>query len=114
MAVSNAYLDFIIEQLDPLGEITSKHMFGGAGLYLNGLMFALVANDQLYLKVDESSRPRFVSEGLQPFTFATKKGTRGAMSYFEPPESALDDQDELVEWAREGYAAAVRAADAQK
>jgi hypothetical protein len=57
MPVSNEYLQFVQDQLAGLGEITVKRMFGGAGLYLDGTFFAIVADDVLYFKVDDSNRP---------------------------------------------------------
>src|SRR4051812_35611150 len=83
-------------------------MFGGAGIYADGTMFALVADGVIYLKADERSTPAFERENLPPFTYATKDGKRGVMSYRRMPERLYDDPDELATWARAALAAAQR------
>ena len=59
MAVSDDFREFVLEQLAPAGRVTSRAMFGGVGLYLDGLFFALIDDDTLYFKTDESNRARF-------------------------------------------------------
>jgi DNA transformation protein len=88
-------------------------MFGGHGIYLDGTMFALVHQDELYLKVDDSSEARFEAEGLPRFVYTKKAGGTMSMSYRKAPVDALDDGDLLVEWARLGVDAAQRAARAK-
>ena len=67
MAVSDEFLDYIVDQLSMLGRVTIRRMFGGAGLYCEGRMFAVVADDVAYLKVDDSNRDDFVQAGSAPF-----------------------------------------------
>ena len=81
-------------------------MFGGAGIYADGTMFALVADGVIYLKADEQNAPAFEREELEPFTYATKDGKRGVMSYRRMPDRLYDDPDELATWARAALAAA--------
>ncbi len=88
-------------------------MFGGAGLFRDGLMFALIADDVLFFKVDAESAADFEAENLAAFTYITKKGDKGVMSYRRAPERCLDDPDQMVEWAIKGFYAALRA-DAKK
>src|SRR5262245_1089867 len=83
-------------------------MFGGAGIYADGTMFGLVADGVIYLKADEVNAPAFERENLPPFTYETKDGKRGVMSYRRMPERLYDDPDELVTWARDALAAAQR------
>ena len=83
-------------------------MFGGAGIYADGTMFALVADGVIYLKADELSTPAFERENLPPFTYETKDGRRGVMSYRRMPERLYDDPDELATWAHAALAAARR------
>ena len=109
MAASAEYLDFIKEQLSDFGPVSVRRMFGGAGVYQDGLMFALIADETLYLKVDEENRARFEAAGLPPFVYVTKDGDRMSMSYFQAPPDALESPAVMVEWARLGYAAALRA-----
>jgi DNA transformation protein len=85
-------------------------MFGGAGVFCDGLMFALIADDMLYLKSDAGSQAAFEAEGLAPFSYATRSGRNTIMSYRRAPERVLDDPDEMLAWGRLGLAAARRAA----
>jgi DNA transformation protein and related proteins len=79
---------------------------------MDGVMFGLIADDQLYLKVDEGNRAAYEAEGLQPFTYAGRVKPI-EMSYREAPSDGFDDPEILCNWAREAYAAALRA-DARK
>jgi DNA transformation protein len=108
MAASAEYLDFIKEQLSGFGPVTVRRMFGGAGIFRDGLMFALIADEVLYLKADATSRGDFEALSLPPFTYGAK-GKRTVMSYWRAPEACLDDPDEMTEWARKAHAAALRA-----
>ena len=90
------------------GPVTVRRMFGGAGIYADGTMFALVADGVIYLKADEQNVPTFEREQLEPFTYATKDGRRGVMSYRRMPDRLYDDPDELATWARAALAAAGR------
>jgi DNA transformation protein len=108
MAASAEYLDFIKEQLSGFGPVSVRRMFGGAGIFRDGLMFALIADETLYLKADAISQGEFETLSLPPFTYGTG-GKRTIMSYWRAPEACLDDQNEMTEWARKAYAAALRA-----
>jgi DNA transformation protein len=81
-------------------------MFGGAGLYSDGVMFALVDQGVIYLKADERAIPTFEREGACAFSYATKDGVRALNSYWRLPERLYDEPDELAEWARRALAAA--------
>lgn len=106
MAISAGLTELLKELLGPMGDLQIRHMFGGAGVYSGGVMFALVAEDIVYLKVDEASRGAFEAEGMAPFTYATKDGSNTIGSYWRAPERLLDDQDEVLEWARRALAVA--------
>lgn len=110
MPARSEFVDFLVEQLAPLGEVSAKSMFGGWGIYHEGRMFALVAEDTLYVKVDDGNRADFEREGLQPFRYERADREVAVMSYYQPPTAALDDRDLLCTWARKGIEAAVRAA----
>ena len=113
MAVSQEYKAFILEILEPLGGVSIRGMFGGGGVFCQGVMFGLIADERLYFKVDDQSKPDFEAEGLGPFVYETGNGKNTIMSYYDAPESAYDDQDEMLDWARKGLEAAFRA-DAKK
>lgn len=99
MAVSDSFRTYVLEQLERLGRVRSKRMFGGVGLYCDDLFFALIDDDTLYLKVDDSTREEFVRRGLRPFQPFRDK-PEYSMSYYEAPADALDDPELLVDWAR--------------
>ena len=106
MPASAEFCEFLTEQLAGFGPVEIKRMFGGAGLFRDGLMFALVADDVLFFKVDEENTGAFEAEDLPHFTYTTKKGDKGLMSYRRAPERCLDDADDMTEWARAAFDAA--------
>jgi DNA transformation protein len=106
MPVSDEYLTYVLEQLGPVGPVTAKRMFGGAGIYVAGVMFALVADDVLYLKVDETNRDDFEEAGTGPFQPWPDKPM--TMSYYEVPADVLEDRELLERWGRKALAAAGR------
>lgn len=109
MAVTAEYQEFLLELFEPVGTVTLRRMFGGAGLFHQGLMFALVIGETIYMKVDDINRSAYEDAGCEPFTYDTSRGTRGVMSYFSLPEVIYDDQAEAAEWARGSIDAAFRA-----
>ena len=90
------------------GTVTVRRMFGGAGIYAEATMFALVHDGVIYLKVDAHNAPAFEREGLAPFTYTTKAGKRAVMSYRRMPDRLYDDSDALALWAQEALGAARR------
>lgn len=100
---------YLVDLMQSVGPVRAKSMFGGHGLFLNDLMFGLVADKVLYLKVDANSEKDFIEMGLEAFTYY-KKDKEFRMSYYQCPEEALEDSDEMNIWANKGYAAAIRAA----
>ena len=109
MAASAEFLDFIKEQLQGFGPVSVRRMFGGAGIFRDGMMFALVADETLYLKADAVSQGEFEALDLPPFTYGAKGGKRTVMAYWRAPEACLEDRDEMTEWARRAFGAALRA-----
>jgi len=84
-------------------------MFGGAGLYADGVMFGLVAGGLIHLKTDAATAPHFAAEGCRPFEYGTGTGRRAIMSYWGLPERLYDDPDGLAQWARQALETARRA-----
>ncbi len=99
MAVSNDFIEYILDQFSSWGEVTVRKMFGGAGLYLDGDIFGIVANDVAYLKVDDTNRDKFIAAGSGPLKPFPDKPT--TLSYFEIPPEVLENPEELIEWAEE-------------
>ncbi|MGF1454644.1 MAG: TfoX/Sxy family protein [Alphaproteobacteria bacterium] len=112
MAVSAGYKAFIEDILTPLGPVRIRSMFGGAGVYADladgPVMFALIADETLYLKVDDGNRAAFEEAGMQPFTYEGKDGKRGVMSYYRCPDDLLEEPGALKQWAMDALDAALR------
>jgi DNA transformation protein len=106
MAVSPGFKDFIEDLFAPFGPVSIRTMFSGAGLYADGVMFAIAARDTIYLKADEDFARDFAAEGKAPFAARRKNRAPIALSYWEVPERLLDDPDELAVWARRSLAIA--------
>ena len=104
MAISEGYLEFALDQLRSFGNVTAKKMFGGAGLYFEGVMFGLIADDVLYLKVDDSNRADYVAEGMGPFRPLSEKKSQ-VMSYYEVPLEVLESEEALRQWAAKALTA---------
>ncbi len=112
MPVSNEEREFssyVVDMMQTIGPVYSKRMFGGHGIFLEGLMFALIADNVLYLKADKENENDFVAKGLGPFTYS-RKGKLTKLSYYQAPEEALEDSEIMNEWANMAYSTAVRVA----
>jgi DNA transformation protein len=110
--------DFIIELFAPFGRVTVRRMFGGAGLFCEGLMFGLVFDGAIFLKVDDASIPDFEREGSRPFVYTRAKSPgrvgRHSLSYWRLPERLYDDPEELTSWAQRAFAIAERRREAPR
>lgn len=93
-------VEFYRDLCRPLGGVTSKRMFGGLCLWHEGLAFALVIDETLYLKVDDDNRAAFEGRGLPYFSYTTRTGRTTVMSYARAPEEIYDDPEVFSEWAR--------------
>ena len=98
MAKSSPLLDYLVDQLAPLGEARGRAMFGGFGVYLDGLIIGIIAFDTFFLKTDETNRPSLKAAGAQPFAY--QRGGESAVSttYWECPADVLEEPDRLREW----------------
>lgn len=99
-------VDFLKGQMAGFGEVTARPMFGGTGLYKDGVMFALVAGGTLYLKASAATEADFQAEGLAPFSYQTQDGRRTLTSYWQAPERCLDEADEMTLWCGKAHMAA--------
>jgi DNA transformation protein len=108
MAVSDDFRDYVLDQLQAAGRVAARRMFGGVGLYLDGLFFALIDDDTLYFKADDSNRARFERAGSKPFCPYPDRPEQ-AMGYWQVPAEVLEDAEELVAWAREAMMVALAA-----
>lgn len=107
MAARNPYLEFLHEQFAPLGEISSRAMFGGHCLYCDGVPFGLVANNQVFLKADAVNRPDFEARNLPAFKPFDDQDV--IMSYYEAPAEIYEDADAMRHWCGAAVGAGRRA-----
>jgi len=108
MRVSGGFKSFVLDQLEALGRVAPRSMFGGVGLYCDGLFFGIIAADVLYLKADDTNRPEYERAGAAPFRpYADRAGT---MTYYGVPVGVLESTPDLLDWARQAVAAAERTA----
>jgi DNA transformation protein len=108
MTTRSEFVEFILEMMALFGSVEAKRMFGGYGLYLDGVMFALVADDVLYFKVDDHTRSAFEKQQSEVFTYH-KNGTSCKMSYCSAPDDVLESQQAMYTWSQTAYDAALRA-----
>lgn len=108
MRVSDGFKTFVLDQLDELGDITPKAMFGGVGLYRRGMFFAIMAADVLYLKVDDTNRSDFERAGSKPFR-PYGGDEPMTMGYWAVPLEVLESAPELIAWAMKAVKVAQRA-----
>ena len=92
------------------GPVSIRRMFGGVGVFADGLMIALVSRGVIFLKADAETIPGFEQEGQAPFSYATKNGEHTLTSYWRMPDRLYDDAEELARWARGAHAVALRKA----
>lgn len=106
-------IDYLHDLFASVGVVSLRKMFGGHGIYSDGLMFGIVADGEVFLKVDDETRSAFEKAGSRPFTYLAKDKSV-EMAYWCLPDSAADDPDETASWARLAKQAAMRAQAVKK
>ena len=106
--MASEFQSFLEDLFAPLGGVRFRRMFSGLGIYRDGVMFALVANDVLYFKVDDTTRGAFEDEGCAPFRYEAR-GKSVTMSYWRLPERLFDEPEEFRDWAMAAVGVAERA-----
>ena len=101
------FTEYAVELLSAAGRVAARRMFGGYGLYCDGVVFALIADDVLYLKADAVNRAELERAGSEPFSYEAK-GRRTIMSYWRAPDEAMESRELMAPWARNALAAALR------
>lgn len=113
----NSFHDFVRELFASVGRVEVKRMFGGAGAWSDGVMFLLIADDTIHIKVDEALKAELRAEGCGPFVWEPRSGPRAGekidLGYWRLPDSALDDPDEAAVWGRKALAVAKAKAKAK-
>ncbi|MFL6602815.1 MAG: TfoX/Sxy family protein [Steroidobacteraceae bacterium] len=112
MAISKQFVDYVLEQLQGLGRLTSRRMFSGVGLYSGGLFFGLLYNERLYFKTDDATRPAYEARGSEGFC-PRPNMARVKMTYYTVPADVLEDAEQLVKWARQATAVALASENAK-
>ena len=103
-----AFADHVAGLMAGFAPVQVKPMFGGFGIYRDGLMFAIIVDEMLYIKADDESRGRFEARGLTPFTYETKRGSKSSLNYHQAPPEVYDEPEHMVAWSRLGWECAVR------
>lgn len=109
MTPHNSLVDEVMDRIQLAGAATAKRMFGGVGIFHNGLMFALIAGNELYLKADKHSVQFFIDHDLPAFSYSKANGKVFRLSYYLAPESFFEDDEETLHWTQLAIDAAVRA-----
>jgi len=110
MVASDGFAEFLREQLSPLGRLTMRRMFGKTGVFCDGLMFGMITDDTLYVRVDDHNKAVFKEAEAAPPLNYEKQGRTIDLSFWRVPERLLDESDELILWARAALGAAQRVA----
>jgi DNA transformation protein len=98
MATRDSFVEFVTDQLHRLGDVRSRAMFGGHGLYQGNRFFGIVHNGRLYFRTSPQTVDRYVQHGMKPFRPSARQSLK---SYYEVPVDVIEDDGKLVSWARE-------------
>ena len=109
LSLDKELVSYVVDLMQSIGLVYAKSMFGGHGIFLDGLMFALVADSVLYLKADTETVNEFIDRDLEAFTY-NKKGKQFKMRYYQAPDEILEDSEIMNLWANNAYSVALRAA----
>jgi len=112
MPESPRFVAHVLDLLSLLGGVRARAMFGGHGVYCGELMIGLVDDDEVFLKTDAETRPRFVEAGCRPWVYRGQ-GREMVTSYFRPPDDAHEEPGAMLPWGRLALEAALRAARAK-
>lgn len=107
MPTRNEFVDYVVELMSGWATVTARKMFGGHGLYREGLMFALIVEDELYFKTDADNLAKFERAGSHPFVYQSQSRTV-QMSYWSAPPASLDAPAEMADWCQSAYGSALR------
>lgn len=115
MARDNSFHDYLMFDIfSQIDGISSKKMFGGYGFYKDGIIFAILPDDKVYFKVDETNRKEYESYRSQPFTYPMKNGRTTTLSFWELPPDILEDHDELPKWIEKSVVVSIQSKKKKK
>ena len=105
--MADAFIEHLHDLFAALGPISTRAMFGGHGVYFDGLIIGLVIDDALYLKTDDQTRTQFEAIGCAPFVY-TGQQQPITMSYWSLPDDAMESPQAMLPWAKLAFEAALR------
>lgn len=114
MAVDEGLIEWAREALEPLGTVTMRKMMGGATLYLDGVIFAIVDEGEIWLKADDETNAIWDAEGCERFCVTFKDGRVDTMNYRRAPTDVYDDSEAMQRWAKLAHEAGLRGAAKKK
>jgi DNA transformation protein len=109
MSASPEFIEYVRELLSPLSELKDAKFFGGHAFKFRSKQFAMIMGNTLYFCVNENTRPKYESLGMEPFSYSKKGGLVKVRKYFRVPEELFENSDELLQWAREAIDSAFAA-----
>jgi len=113
MSPLSSFAEHAVDILAGVGQVKARSMFGGYGLSLDGISIGLIADDRLYLRIDDSTRAEFESAGSSPFIYQSKNGPMTMKNYWALPEDSVDDPERAAKWGKLAVEAARRAETAK-
>ena len=113
MSVQSRYLEYVLEQLAGLGDVSPRRMFGGVGLYSGVLFFGLIDDDTLFFKTDASNSAEYQSRRMPRFMPPANRPV-GPMGYHQVPADVIEDAELLVAWARKSVQVALASKSPRK
>lgn len=113
MARQSEFVEFVLELLAPLGSVRARAMFGGHGIYRGEVMFAIIVDDRLYFKANDTTRQSFVAKGLSPFTYVARGKTQ-TLQYYEAPPDVFEEPEAMQLWAKQAVDVALNAKRVKK
>lgn len=101
MSASAEFVSYVRELLEPLGQLSDGKFFGGHAIKHRGNQFAMIMGNTLYLRVSDATRSEYETRGSKPFAYSTRNGVVQVRKYYAAPEELLEDQEQLLAWARQ-------------
>jgi DNA transformation protein len=106
MALNEDFKNFVLDQLQGIGEFETKRMFGGLALLYKGSAFAKIKHDKVWLKADESNIAEFTKHGMKQYTYG--KDNSRKLIFYETPIEIIEDRDKLKNWVTKSFAVAMK------
>lgn len=109
MNTQDSFHEYVMRDLlRDIAGVSSRRMFGGYGIYKDGIIFGLIADDELYFKADELNQKDYEQAGSTPFTYERKNHPRTVMSYWKVPADVIEDRSAIEAWIDKSVAASRR------